>query len=127
MAYVGKIFINLEESERENKSIKVAEVSILSMCSGEQFCVRSCVCVCFKVWLFIQDVAFCNFLYITFLSLRYNFVFFFNEYFPFKWLKSAKSRTDNMVSLLTRDYSSTQKLSTLCVSRKLLSRFLGWY
>ena len=49
MAYVGKIFINLEESERENKSIKVAEVSILSMCSGEQFCVRSCVCVCFKV------------------------------------------------------------------------------
>ena len=76
MAYVGKIFINLEESERENKSIKVAEVSILSMCSGEQFCVRSCVCVCFKVWLFIQDVAFCNFLYITFLSLRYNFVFF---------------------------------------------------
>lgn len=45
MAYVGKIFINLEESERENKSIKVAEVSTLSMGSGEQFCVCSCVCV----------------------------------------------------------------------------------
>lgn len=46
MTYVGNIFINLEESERENKSIKVAEVSTLSMCSDEQFCVHSCVCVC---------------------------------------------------------------------------------
>lgn len=49
MAYVGNTFIHLEESERENKSIKVADVSTLSMCSGEQFCVHLCVCVCFKV------------------------------------------------------------------------------
>lgn len=44
MAYVERTFIHLEESERENKSIKVADVSTLSMCSGRQFCVHLCVC-----------------------------------------------------------------------------------